>query len=112
MEGVVFSVSRNVDARCKQRLESSRDVNWNIRWPMNNKEPVVEVSKDQPYWKSLDRVVGVLSLLPSIPFHEKLCSAAFKQYDDKMCVPRQIAEIVKLDYADVCDDLHTTSQAL
>ena len=55
---------------------------------------------------ALDRRVGMAPLSASeLPLAEHLCAEAFVDRDDKCCVPRQIAAVLKLDYGLVCNEL-------
>ncbi len=60
----------------------------------------------------LDRRLGAQPVYNQFLFPDALCDEAFEDHDDKMCCPRQIAAILKLDLTDVCNDLLMVERAL
>ncbi len=60
----------------------------------------------------LDRRVGARPVFTQFIFAEALCDEAFEEHPDKLCCPRQIASILKLEIADVCQDLLRVERAL
>ena len=60
----------------------------------------------------LDRRVGARPVFTQFLFAEALCDEAFEEHPDKLCCPRQIASILRLDLAEVCRDLLIVERAL
>ena len=60
----------------------------------------------------LDRRVGARPVFSHFLFSEALCEKAFEEHSDKLCCPRQIASILKVDVGEVCQDLLTVERAL
>ncbi len=60
----------------------------------------------------LDRRTGALPTFSQFLFQDALCPEAFEEVDDKLCCPRQIAAVLKLDFGTVCNDLATVERLL
>ena len=39
-----------------------------------------------------------------LPFAEHLCAQAFEDHDDQLCVPRQVAALLVLDFGMNCNE--------
>ena len=60
---------------------------------------------------ALDRRVGTAPLSASeLPFAEHLCAEAFESHDDHLCVPRQVAALLALDFGLVCNEFEILEQ--
>ena len=62
-------------------------------------------SADGPRVSVTDRPLGARPSLSGLLFPEALCAAAFEDRDDKMCVPRQIAQVLGASFDQVVDEL-------
>ncbi len=60
----------------------------------------------------LDRRVGARPVFSHFLFSEALCEEAFEEHEDKLCCPRQIASVLKLEVGAVCEDLLAVERAL
>ena len=60
----------------------------------------------------MDRRTGALPTFSQFLFHDGLCPEAFEDVPDKLCCPRQIAAVLKLDFGTVCNDLATVERLL
>ena len=60
----------------------------------------------------LDRRTGALPTFSQFLFHDALCPEAFEEVEDKLCCPRQIAAVLRLDFGTVCDDLAKVERLL
>ena len=56
--------------------------------------------------------MGARPVFTQFLFAESLCEEDFEEHHDKLCCPRQIASILKLDVGEVCQDLLTVERAL
>ena len=51
----------------------------------------------------MQRPLGVLrGACSQLPFHEQILDEAFEEHDDKLCVPRQLAVLLKMSLQDTC----------
>ena len=81
--------------------DAASDGAWTI-----HEETIARDPDDGSMVVALDRRVGMTPLSASeLPLAEHLCAEAFADRDDKCCVPRQIAAVLKLDYGLVCNEL-------
>ena len=49
------------------------------------------------------RPLGVLrNACAQLPFHEQILDEAFEEHDDKLCLPRQLAVLLKMSLDDTC----------
>ena len=46
---------------------------------------------------------GLRSAAAHLPHPELICESAFEEHDDKLCVPRQLAELLRRSLHEVCD---------
>ena len=53
----------------------------------------------------LDRRVGARPSCSQFLFPDGLCKEAFEEHEDKCCVPRQIAAVLKVERTEVCRDM-------
>jgi len=53
----------------------------------------------------LDRPTGAQPVFSQFLFSDDLCPEAYEEQEDKMCCPRQMAIVLKLDFGAVCNDL-------
>ena len=60
----------------------------------------------------LDRRVGAKPVLCQLPYADRICKEAFEEYDDHMCAVRQLAAVLKKNFADVYKDLSTIDEQL
>jgi hypothetical protein len=60
----------------------------------------------------LDRRLGARPVFSQLLFAEALCEEAYEDHDDKLCCPRQMAAIFKLDLGEFCQDLSKVERAL
>ncbi len=113
-------------ARVKQMIEEElpdealyevSDESWTLdpdgSWKIS--EETVGTNPDTGNGEShvvLDRRVGARPVFTQFLFAEALCDEAFEEHPDKLCCPRQIASILKLDLSEVCRDLLTVERAL
>ena len=66
-------------------------------------------SPDGPRVSVADRPLGARPRLSGLLFPEALCAAAFEDRDDKMCVPRQIAQVLGANFDQVVDELDSVN---
>jgi hypothetical protein len=60
----------------------------------------------------MDRRTGALPTFSQFLFHDALCPEAFEDVPDKLCCPRQIAAVLRLDFGSVCNDLAVIERQL
>ena len=48
-------------------------------------------------------MTGLRSAAAHLPHPELICESAFEAHDDKLCVPRQLAELLRRSLHEVCD---------
>ena len=83
------------------KYDTSSETAWII-----NEETVGRDPDSGEMVVALDRRTGVAPYsLSQIPYPEDLCEEALIDCNDMMCVPRQIAAIVSLDFGRVCEEL-------
>ena len=94
----------NILADFSEETVSIRDADWQIlemvTEPGAAGEPRTDVTER--------RMMGYPSV-SSVPMPESLCSSAFEQHDDKLCCARQIAEVKKRKFEEICDELDLCS---
>jgi hypothetical protein len=60
----------------------------------------------------LDRPTGAQPIFSQFLFSDDLCAEAYDEEPDKMCCPRQMAVLLKLDFGAVCQDMTMLSRLL
>ena len=60
----------------------------------------------------LDRRVGTRPVICTLPFPEAIMPEAFEEHDDMLCVPRQLAALLRKDFSEICTELEEAEQAL
>ena len=79
-------------------------LNPNAAWQIS--EMITQPTAEGPEVTITDRALGTRPAgLSTLLFPESLCTAAFEDHDDNLCVPRQIARICGLDMEEVCCEL-------
>ena len=83
----------------EERITINEQGAWQIS------EMVTTPSDEGPQVSVSDRALGARpSSVSSMLFPDALCAAAFEDHhDDRMCVPRQIAQVLGLSYDAVVD---------
>ena len=78
-------------------------INQQGAWQIS--EMITTPTADGPQVSVTDRPLGARPSLSGLLFPEALCAAAFEDREDKMCVPRQIAQVLGVSYDGVVDEL-------
>ena len=60
----------------------------------------------------MDRRAGALPVICTMPYSDCIMPEAFEEHDDMMCVPRQLAVLLKKDFDEVCRGMEQAEQAL
>ena len=85
-------------------------INQQGAWQVS--EMVTRPTKDGPQVSVTDRPLGARPSMSGLLFPEALCAAAFEDRDDKMCVARQIAQVLGVSYDQVVDELDDCEMAV
>ncbi len=70
------------------------------------------VTLERPSDKHRRRRAAAKPVFSHFLFSEAICDEAFEEHDDKLCCPRQIAAVLKLDFVAVCEDLLVIERGL
>ena len=83
----------------EERITINQQGAWQIS------EMTTTPSADGPRVSVADRPLGARPSMSGMLFPEALCAAAFEDVADKMCVPRQIAQVLGISFDQVVDEL-------
>jgi hypothetical protein len=104
---VMGMVQGGVLAEFSQERVSIRDAPWEVS------ELITSPSADGPQTSVRERRLGTApAVCSSLLFPDHITPAAFLDSNDFMCCPRQIAEVTRRDFHEVCEMLDACEQSL
>ena len=85
--------------------EEQISIRQGAEWHITEMSTIPGAAGAAPQTDVTERPLGALPGVSSLPMPEALCSAAFEEHGDKMCVARQIAQVRKRKFEEVADEL-------
>ena len=92
--------------------EEQISIRQGAEWHITEMTTVPGAAGAAPQTDVTERPLGALPSVSSLPMPEALCSAAFEEHGDKLCVARQIAQVRKRKFEEVADELDLCEQTV
>ena len=92
--------------------EENITIRQGAEWHITEMTTIPGAAGAAPQTDVTERPLGALPSVSSLPMPEALCSAAFEEHGDKLCVARQIAQVRRRRYEEVADELDLCEQTV